>query len=92
MILSFGCKKTEKLFNDESVKEFRPFEDKARIKLEILDNAAVYDDLRFPPSNKLHALTGKDKEYDAIWINKQWRIKFIWTDSGPKKVQITDYH
>ncbi|MGE6335067.1 hypothetical protein [Stenotrophomonas sp. NPDC077659] len=25
-------------------------------------------------------------------INDQWRLCFIWTDSGPESVEIVDYH
>ncbi|MGS7841113.1 hypothetical protein [Stenotrophomonas forensis] len=25
-------------------------------------------------------------------INDQWRLCFIWTDSGPEGVEIVDYH
>jgi hypothetical protein len=25
-------------------------------------------------------------------INQQWRICFVWSDAGPKDVEIVDYH
>nr|WP_199241150.1 type II toxin-antitoxin system RelE/ParE family toxin [Marinicauda salina] len=28
----------------------------------------------------------------AIRINAQWRVCFEWTDAGPERVEITDYH
>jgi len=31
-------------------------------------------------------------DYHSIRINDQWRITFIWSDSGPSKVAIVDYH
>ncbi|MBB99721.1 MAG: plasmid maintenance system killer protein [Rhodobacteraceae bacterium] len=56
-------------------------------------NAAVMlRDLRFPPGNKLHELTGDRAGQHAISINAQWRICFVWTEEGPDQVEICDYH
>jgi proteic killer suppression protein len=29
---------------------------------------------------------------DSTRINDQYRICFVWTDSGPDRVEIVDYH
>ena len=28
----------------------------------------------------------------SIRVNRQWRVCFVWTESGPKDVEIVDYH
>jgi len=61
-------------------------------KLAILDAATTLDDLRVPPGNRLEALKGDRKGQYSIRINDQWRICFIWKDSGPEMVEIVDYH
>ncbi len=64
---------------------------RARRKLFMLVNAAVLDDLRSPPGNRLEALAGDRAGYHSIRINDQWRICFRWTENGPKDIEITDY-
>jgi toxin HigB-1 len=61
-------------------------------KLQYLNAAAILDDLKVPPGNKLHALSDDRKGQHAISINDQYRICFRWTDAGPVEVEITDYH
>ena len=61
-------------------------------KLDMLHYAAVLSDLASPPGNHLEALTGDRRGYHSIRINDQWRIVFRWSQSGPEKVLITDYH
>ncbi|MNN97071.1 Toxin HigB-1 [compost metagenome] len=49
-------------------------------------------DVRSPPGNRLEPLHGdRDGQY-SIRINDQWRLCFVWTDAGPKDVEIVDYH
>jgi toxin HigB-1 len=61
-------------------------------KLQYLNAAAILDDLKVPPGNKLHALSDDRKGQHAISINDQYRVCFRWTDAGPVEVEITDYH
>jgi proteic killer suppression protein len=49
-------------------------------------------DLRIPPGNRLEALKGDRVDQHSIRISDQWRICFLWTDAGPKNVEIVDYH
>jgi plasmid maintenance system killer protein len=42
--------------------------------------------------NKLEALSGDRKGQYSIRINDQYRICFVWTESGPDQVEIVDYH
>ena len=64
----------------------------ARRKLGMVDAASVLDDLKSPPGNKLHALDEDRAGQHAIWINDQYRVCFIWSEDGPRNVEITDYH
>ena len=54
--------------------------------------SAHLSDLRVPPGNRLEALRGKRAGQHSIRINDQYRICFVWTDSGPEAVEIVDYH
>ncbi|MBE3130621.1 MAG: type II toxin-antitoxin system RelE/ParE family toxin, partial [Acidobacteria bacterium] len=49
-------------------------------------------DLKVPPGNRLHALSGDRKGEYAISINDQWRICFEWRDGNAYLVEIADYH
>ncbi len=93
MIRSFGSRDTERLWRREKVRGFdsrilRP----ALRKLAILDAATTLDDLRVPPGNRLEALRGDRQGQHSIRINDQWRICFVWTESGADGVEIVDYH
>jgi len=61
-------------------------------KLDMLNAAIVLDDLRSPPGNHLETLRGDRKGQHSIRINEQFRICFVWTTTGPAKVEIVDYH
>lgn len=71
---------------------FRSFQAIAERKLLMLDSAAVLDDLRTPPGNRLEALRGDRKGQHSIRINDQWRVCFLWTGSDAENVEIVDYH
>ena len=58
----------------------------------MLDDAVELRDLRAPPGNRLEALTGDRAGQHSIRINDQWRICFVWTESGAVNVEIVDYH
>jgi proteic killer suppression protein len=61
-------------------------------KLAMLDAAEILADLRVPPGNRLEKLSGDRGGQYSIRINRQWRICFRWSDSGPEDVEIVDYH
>lgn len=92
MILSYRDKDTERLANGLRVLRFAPFERIALRKLRQLDIAGSLNDLRVPPGNHLEALTGKRSGQCSIRVNDQYRVCFTWTPSGPKDVEIVDYH
>lgn len=93
MILTFGDKDTEKLFNGHRVKKYGPdLGDRALQKLLMLNAANEMSDLKMPPGNRLEALVGDRKGQHGIRINDQYRICFTWTAAGPQNVEIVDYH
>jgi proteic killer suppression protein len=93
MILSFRSKETEAVWRGEASRRLPPeIQQTARRKLRMLNNARSLIDLRVPPANRLEALKGDRKGQHAIRINDQWRICFVWSDTGPTSVEIVDYH
>ena len=93
MILSFGSKETEKIWNGERVKGIpTEIQQVGRRKLRMLNNALDLADLRIPPANRLEKLSGKLKQFYSIRINDQWRIIFQWNAGNAILVEILDYH
>ena len=62
------------------------------MKLDAIDSAALLDDLRIPPGNRLEALKGDRRGQYSVRINNQYRICFRWTEAGPVDVEVVDYH
>jgi len=91
MIVSFGSKDTEKIWNGNRVPKI-PFEIQqiGRRKLRMIQNSQNWSDLRIPPSNRLKKMQGSD--FYSIRINDQWRIIFLWIDNNAHEVEITEYH
>jgi proteic killer suppression protein len=97
MIISFKNKAAEDIFNGVSSKDARKACPKvlwrvATRKLDQLDSVTILDELRVSPGNRLEALGGSRNGQYSIRINEQYRICFIWTESGPDQVEITDDH
>lgn len=93
MIVNFRCKETEKIWGGVVSRKFpREIQDIARRKLRMLNNAAILDDLRTPPGNRLEALRGNRGGQHSIRINDQWRICFAWKPGQAVDVEIVDYH
>jgi proteic killer suppression protein len=61
-------------------------------RLEYVNLATSLDDLKVPPSNRLHALKDDREGQYSISINDQWRICFRFKDDDAYDVEITDYH
>lgn len=93
MIKSFADKHTQELFVTGISKRLQPDLIKRAIRrLEYIDLATCLDDLKVPPGNRLHALSGNREGQHAISINDQWRICFKFVDSDAYDVEIADYH
>ena len=93
MIRGFKDKEAERIFNGRLSKKLP--QDIQRVverKLIMLHRAAILQDLRVPPSNRLEALKGNRKGQHSIRINAQWRICFEWRGDGVYEVEVVDYH
>ena len=94
-IQSFASPVVERFFSVGHLAKNVGWANVARVaarKLDMLDYAAVLNDLASPPGNRLEALKGRLAGRHSIRINDQWRVVFRWTDSGPAEVDIRDYH
>ncbi len=93
MILSFGSKDTEQMWNGTRIKGLATeIQEIGRRKLRMLNNSQDLADLRIPPSNRLEKLSGNWKEFYSIRINNKWRIVFKWNNGNASEVEIIDYH
>lgn len=61
-------------------------------KLRPLNQAKVLGDLRVATGNRLEALKGDRAGRHSVRIYDQWRICFVWTEGGPRDVEIVDDH
>lgn len=91
MIISFKCKKTERLFNSGRVAAFSGFKRQAEKRLRILDAAETLEALKALPSNRFESLSSNRVGQYSIRVNMQWRVCFTW-DDGAHYVEIVDYH
>ncbi|MCE9518125.1 MAG: type II toxin-antitoxin system RelE/ParE family toxin [Verrucomicrobia bacterium] len=92
MIQSFVDRDTQQLFQEEKNRRFAAIARVALRKLIQMNRAARLSDLSVPPGNHLELFRGNYSGFHSIRINDQWRIVFRWTESGPTKVAIVDYH
>lgn len=97
MIQTFGDAASEDIYNGVDSKRARKalpsnLYSVALRRLDYLDAAKTLDDLKVPPGNRLHALTGDRAGQHSISINDQYRICFVWTGADAEDVEITDYH
>lgn len=93
VIKTFANKETQLLFIKGKSKRLPPDLVKRAVRrLEYIHYAKSLNDLRVPPSNRLHALKGDRKDQHSISVNEQWRICFRFIDGDAYDVEITDYH
>lgn len=97
MIRSFRDSGTEDVFDGRDTKAARKvlphsLRSVAVRKLDQMDSVESLDDLRIPPGNRRESLKGSRKGQHSIRINEQYRICFERTETGPKLVEIVDYH
>ena len=92
MILGFKCEDTRRLFETGQSRRWGNILTVATRKLVMLHSATELRDLRSPPGNRLEALLHDRAGQHSIRINDQWRVCFVWTDAGPRDVEIVDYH
>lgn len=97
MIVSFKDQASEDIFNGQNSKAARKACPQtlwriATRKLDLLDSVRALDELKVPPGNRLERLRGNRKGQHSIRINEQYRICFVWAESGPSNIEVTDYH
>lgn len=95
MIRSFAntSTQTERIWQGLRGKRVPPdVQKRALDKLKMLNRSKSLEDLRNPPSNRLHELMKDRKGQHSISINRQWRICFVWKDGNAYDVEIADYH
>ena len=93
MIKTFVDKHTHELYVTGKSKRLPPdLLRRAIRRLEYINLATCLDDLKEPPSNRLHALKEDREGQYSISINDQWRICFRFSDRDAYDVEITDYH
>jgi toxin HigB-1 len=93
VIIGFADPKTERFFR-EGVRppQWRATSKAVARKLDMLDAAPTRAALRSPPGNRLEALKADRAGQFSIRVNQQWRVCFIWTEAGPDRVEVVDYH
>jgi len=93
VIKTFADRQTEELFRTGKAKRL-PAEivRRALRKLEAVHVATQLADLRVPPGNRLHALSGDRAGQHAISVNDQWRICLRFESGDAFEVEFCDYH
>jgi toxin HigB-1 len=90
MIQTWRGKDARAIFNGETPRSVSSdIARAARRRLVRVHEATSVEDLRSPPSHRLHKV-GED-----VWsvsVNMQFRITFRWGDAGPEDVWFGDYH
>ena len=97
MIQSFKNIGSEDIYNGRNSSDARRLLPRslwnvATHKLDQIDSAVAFDDLRVPPGNRFEALKADRLGQHSIRINEQYRICFKWSESGAEEVEIIDYH
>lgn len=96
MIANIKGKTTQDIFDGTKSKAARKIpkelHQRAEDLLDAINAISKIDDLKSPPSNRLHKLKGDRKEFWSVSINDQWRIIFKWDGSNAIDVEIIDYH
>ena len=78
MIKSFADKRTQELYAKGKSKKFpADVAPRAARKLEYVDLAVQLEDLKVPPGNRLHPLSGNRQGQHAISINDQCVSVFV---------------
>ena len=93
VILSFADSETKLIWLGQVSRKLpTEIQKKARMKLRMLDAAVTMEDLKVPPSKRLHKLEKDRADQYSISINLQYRICFTWKDGNAQNVEIVDYH
>jgi proteic killer suppression protein len=96
LIVSFRDRGTEDIFDGEDSKAARKtlpsrLHERAGRTLDQLSAAVSLNSLSLP-GLRLEKLKGGRAGQHSIRINEQYRICFVWTESGAENVEIVVYH
>ena len=61
-------------------------------KLKLIDYAVSLEDLRAPPSNRLHFLQGKRRGQWSIAVSGPWRLCFYFENGEAFEIELLQYH
>lgn len=93
MIETFRSEETRQIWvGRRSRKLPADIQSRALSKLSMIDAAETLEDLKLPPSNRLHELAGDRAGQHSVSINMKWRICFRWKNGNAYDVEIVDYH
>lgn len=96
MIQSFADKQIGNLFYGRKRKPNEPLQEqykyKAMAKLIAIDAASAVEDLRLPPSNRLHRHEGEREGQYSVSVNMQYRVCFRFEGGEAYDVEVVDYH
>lgn len=93
MIKSWGNHEAEQVFKGQRPRTLpADIMPRARRLLLQLHAATSLNDLRSPPGNRLHQLTGNMAGRWSVSVNMQYRVTFVWNDGNAEDVWLGDYH
>lgn len=93
MIQTFADKETERIWSGRRSRKLpADIQDRALMKLGMIDAAETLGDLELPPSNRLHDLKADRVGQHSISINMKWRICFRWKDGNAYDVEVTNHY
>lgn len=93
MIQSWKSDELKAVFEGNAPKGFpADLVKKTRRLLAQMSAATEVEQLRVPPGNRLHPLTGDLAGRWSLSVNDQYRLVFRWGPDGPEEVWFGDYH
>lgn len=93
MIRSFRSKETARIWEASWARGIpRDIQQRALLKLQMLNAASGLRDLTIPSSNRLEPLKGDRRGQWSIRVNDRWRICFRWAAPDAYDVELVDYH
>lgn len=93
MIVSFGDKTTQKIWDGEWVRGISAgIQETTRRKLRMINNSLDIKDLMIPPLNRPEKLSGNLNDFYSVRVNDRWRLIFRWKNGSAFHVELMDYH
>ena len=93
MIKSFRHKGLEQLFRQGKTKGLKAEHlKKLRQILTVLNSANILEDIQSVKPFRCHALSGSRKTEHAVWVNKNWRVTFVFEGGNVYLTGYEDYH